>query len=64
MRWLITIVTLTFAAWVITYDPNSTPYCDIIIRPDSTWEWRTTPTTDCDFPEWGIFNPDGTWDTP
>lgn len=64
MRWFIPTILGAITILVITYNPNPTPYCDISIKPDSTWTWNTTPTTDCDFPEWGIFHPDGTWDTP
>lgn len=62
MRLLIPVVAITTAIAVITYDP--TPSCDISIKPDSTWTWTGTPTTNCEFPTWATFNTDGTWETP
>lgn len=63
MKIFVLLAAIATAA-ILLHDPNTTPMCDILIKPDSTWQWRTTPTTDCEFPTWGIFRSDGTWDIP
>lgn len=62
MKVIISVAVVMTAA-ILIYNPNPNPPCDITIKPDSTWQWRTVPMTNCDFPTWGVFHPDGTWDT-
>lgn len=45
-------------ALILTLEDDR-PYCDIQVRTDGTWIGQDT---NCVFPEWGIFHPDGTWE--
>lgn len=63
MKVLITVIAVAFGGYIVTAD--DTPYCDITIHPNGTWEpngWRIGNQPDCTFPEWGTFHSDGTWE--